>query len=166
MEVAETTELTTRKSKITFHKMSGISAEGLSAIASSDNREDAEDSDGEQAEQGQPTEDDEHDWVMGTITKTAQENIQRFWQTQMKPDKFTQPRCEEPPDYFCEREYKYGTLKLCIPAVIQLQTDDNVVPPAPTTFVELMEHLEIVPRVSGMPQGTSRPPNSHRRIHF
>jgi len=43
MEVAATAELTTRKSKITFHKMIGISAEGLSMIGSSNNREHAED---------------------------------------------------------------------------------------------------------------------------
>jgi len=90
--------------------------------------------------------------------------MQMFWQTQLKPDQFTQPRCAEAPDYYCEREYKYGTSKLCIPVVIQLKTDDDVVPPEPTAFVEVMEHLQIVPGVSGLPQGTSRPPNSHRRI--
>jgi len=51
-----------------------------------------------------------------------------------------------------------------VPAVVQPQTDDDAAAPAPTTYRELMECLEIVSGMSQMPQGTSRPGSSHIRL--
>jgi hypothetical protein len=48
-----------------------------------------------------------------------------------------------------------------VPAVIELQTEDDAVLRPPTTFGELMECLEIVPGILQMPQGNSRPRSSH-----
>ena len=51
----------------------------------------------------------------------------------------------------------YGTTKLNVPAVVKLHMDDDAANPAPTTFGELTESLDIIPGISQMPQGTSRP---------
>jgi len=50
------------------------------------------------------------------------------------------------------------------PAIVQPQSDDDAATLAPTTFRELEECLEIVPGISQMPQGTSRPGSSHMRL--
>jgi len=76
----------------------------------------------------------------------------------------TQPGWEDAADYFRVRDKKYGTSKLKVLAVVQLETADRNAVPAPTTFGELMESLEIVPGISQLPQGTSRPGSSHNRL--
>jgi hypothetical protein len=58
----------------------------------------------------------------------------------------------------------YGTTELRVPAVVQLQTNDDAPAPPPATFGELMESLDIVPGISQRPQETSRPGNSHIRL--
>jgi len=55
----------------------------------------------------------------------------------------------------------YGTFELSVPAVVKPQMDQDVAAPAPTTFGELMECVDIVPGISQMLQGTSRPGSSH-----
>ena len=67
-------------------------------------------------------------------------------------------------DYFREREKKYGTSELKVPAVIKSQTDHVAAAPSPTTFGELIETLDIVPGISTIPQCTSRPGSSHLRV--
>jgi hypothetical protein len=82
----------------------------------------------------------------------------------MKLDELTQPRWKDAADYFRERDKKYGTAELRVPVVVQPQTDDDASAPPPTTFGELMERLDVVPGISQMPQGTSRPGSSHIRL--
>jgi hypothetical protein len=73
----------------------------------------------------------------------------------------TQPGWEDAADYFCEPDKKYGTSKLRVPAVVQLQTNDHTPATSLTAFGELMESLDIVP---GILQGTSQPGSSHIRL--
>jgi hypothetical protein len=82
----------------------------------------------------------------------------------MKLDELTHPGWEDAADYFCERDKKYGTTELRVPAVVQPQTNDDTPAPPPATVGELMESLDIVPRISQRPQGTSRPGSSHIRL--
>jgi len=79
----------------------------------------------------------------------------------MKFDQLTQPGWEDAADYFRERDKKYGTSELRVPAVVQPQTNDDAPPHPPTTFAELIECLDIVP---GRSQGTSWPGSSHIRL--
>jgi len=132
--------------------------DSLSNLASSDDGEDGEDEDDEETEQGKLSEDDKPGWVMGTITKTVQQRMERFRQKQMKFDELTQPGWEDAADYFRERDKKYGTSELRVPAVVQQRTNDDAPPHPPTTFAELMESLDIIP---GILEGTSRPGSSH-----
>jgi hypothetical protein len=85
---------------------------------------------------------------MGTITKTVQQRKEKFRQKQMKLNKLTQPGWEDAADHFRERDKKYGTSELGVPAVVQLQTNDDAPASPPTTFGELMESLDIVPGIS------------------
>jgi len=155
--------LTNKELEKTFEKMMVAIGDSLSDLASSDNGEDGEEED-EETEQGKLSEDDKPGWAMGTITKTIQQRMERFRQMQMKLDELTQPGWEDAANYFGERDEKYGTSELMIPAIVQPQTDDEAAAPASTTFWELMEGLEIVPRISHMPQGTSQPGSSHMRL--
>jgi len=87
--------------------------------------------------------------------------MEMFRQKKMKLDKLTQPGWGDAANYLHERDKKYCTSELRVPAVIQPQTDDDTAAPAQTMFGKLMESLEIVPIISQMPQGTSRPGSCH-----
>jgi hypothetical protein len=155
----------TRKAEKTFQKMLNAFGDSLSDLASSDDEKDGEHKEEEHdTELGKLSEDDEPGWVMGTISKTVQQRMESFRQKQIKHDELTQPGWEDTADYFCERDKKYATAKLTVPVVVQPQTDDDALAPPPTTFGELMERLDIVPRMSRMPQGTSRPGSGHMRL--
>ena len=160
---AEIAGLTPREPEKTFKEMMAAIGESQSDLASYDEGEDGEDKD-EETELGTQSEDDEPGWVMGTISKTVQQRIESFRQKQMKLDELTQPGLEDAADYFRERDKKYGTAELRVPVVVQPQTDDGASAPPPTTFGELMERLDIVPGISQMPQGTSRPGSCHIRL--
>jgi hypothetical protein len=80
--------------------------DSLSDHASSDDGEDGEEEDDEQTGQGNLSEDDEPGWVMGTITNTVQQRMERFQQRQMTHDELTQPGWEHAADYFRERDKK------------------------------------------------------------
>jgi len=67
-------------------------------------------------------------------------------------------------NYSREQDEMYGTTGLRVRAVIQVQTDDVAAAPAPTTFGEHMECLDIVPGISRMPPGTSQLLSSHLRL--
>jgi len=138
--------------------------DSLSDIASFDDREDGDDEDDKEIEQRQLSQDDEPDWVMGTITKLVQRRMQGFRQKQRKRDELTQPGREYAADYIHEEEKKYGTSEVSVPAVIQPKTDNDAVAPAPPTFGDLMECVDIVPGISQMPLATSRPGSSHMRL--
>jgi len=129
--------------------------DSLSNLASCNDGEDGEDKDDEETQQGKLSEDDEPSWLMGTFTKTVQQRLERFQQKQMKLDELTQPRWEDATDYLRERFMMYRISELRVPAIIQPQTDDDAAAPAPITFGELMESLEIVHGILQIPQGTS-----------
>jgi len=153
-EAAENAGLTTREPEKTFYEMMVAIGDSLSDIASSDNGEDGEDKDNQETEQGQLSEDDEPSWAMGTITRTVQQRIEMIRKKLMKLDELTQPGRENAADYFHERDKTYGTSELRVPAVVQLQTDDDTEAPALTTSGELMECLDILPGMMQMLQGS------------
>jgi hypothetical protein len=102
MKHAEIAELTDRRPKQTVDEMLVAVGDCLRDVAGSDKWEDGEDKDDEEAEQGKLSEDDEPGWVMGTISKTEQQLMERFRQKPMKLDKLTQPGREHTADYFDE----------------------------------------------------------------
>jgi len=84
-----------------------------------DDGEDGEDEDDEETEQGLLSKDDEPGWVKGTITKTVQQWIQRFRPKRMMPDELIQPGWKYVAGDIHEREMKYGTSDLAVPAFIR-----------------------------------------------
>jgi len=163
-EAAENEGLTSREPEQTCHQMMVAIGDSVRNITSPDHGDDGEDEDDKETKQGQLSEDDEPGWVMGRITRTVLQCMDRFQQKQMKLDELTQPGWEDTANHFGEMGQKYSTSELRIPAVVQPQTDDDAAAPAPTTFVELTVLLRIVSRISQMPQGTSRPGSSHMRL--
>jgi len=161
MTHAKVAGLTSRKPEKTCEEMLVAIGDSLSDLASSNHGENGADEDDEDTEQGKLSEDDELSWVMGTITKTVQQGMERFRQKQMKHDELTQPEWKDAAEPLCERDKMYGTSELRVPAVVQPQTNDDAPPPPPTTFAELMESLDIVPGIS---QGTSRAGSCHIRL--
>jgi len=101
---------------------------------------------------------------MGTISNSVQRRMERFWQTQMKLDKLTQPGWGDVADYFRERNTKYGKSELMVPGITKSQTDHVAVAPSPTTFGGLLETHDIIPGISPMLQCTSRPGSTHMRV--
>jgi len=86
MKSAESGGLTSREPGHTLEEMLNAIGDSLSDLASSDNEEDGKDD--EDTEQGKLNEDDEPGWVMGTITKTVQQRMERFrhnWDRGMRP---------------------------------------------------------------------------------
>jgi len=73
--------------------------------------------------------------------------MERFRQNQLKLDDLTQPELDDSADFFRESDKKYSTSQLRVPAVIQLQTDEDAVAPSPTTFQEHMDCPDIVPTI-------------------
>jgi hypothetical protein len=90
--------------------------------------------------------------------------MERFRQKQMNLDELTQLGSEDAADYICERDKTYDSTELKVPAVVQLETNDDAQAPPTATFVELMASLYIVPRIYQRMQGTSRPGISHIRL--
>jgi hypothetical protein len=75
MMQAEIAVLTSREPEKPFEEMLVAIRNSLSDLASSDDGEDGEQEDEEETEQGNLSEDNETGWVMGTITKTAQQRM-------------------------------------------------------------------------------------------
>ena len=162
---AERERSTTRKPEKTFKEMFNTVGFSLSNHASSDDEEDGEDEeDEEDTEPGKLSEDDESGWVMGTISKTVQHRMESFGQKQLRIDKLTQPGWRDIANYFRERNMKYGTAKLMVPAVVKPQTDTAAATPLLTTFGDLMQIVDIIPGQSQMPQGTFRPGSNQMRL--
>jgi hypothetical protein len=155
MTHAEIAGFTSREPEKTIEEMLVAIGDSLSDLASSDDGEDVEDEDDEETEQGKLSDNDEPGWVMGTITKTVQQRMESFRQKQMKLDELTQPGWDDAANYFRERDKKYSISELRVPAVVQPLTNDDAPAPPPSTFGELMESLDIVPRIAQRPQGTS-----------
>jgi len=120
MTQAEIAGLTSRELEKTFEEKLVAIGDSLSDLASSDDGEDGEEEDDEETEQSNLSEDDEPGWVMGTITKTVQQRMERYRQKQMKLDELTQPGWEDAANNFRERDKKYATTELRVPAVVQL----------------------------------------------
>jgi len=106
MTQAEIAGLTSREPEKTLEEMLVAIGDSLSDPASSNDGEDGEEEDDEETEQGNLSEDDEPGWVMGTITTTVQQRMERFRQQQMKLDELTQPGWEDAAHYFLERHKK------------------------------------------------------------
>jgi len=95
---AEIAGLTFREPEQMLDEMLVAIGDSLSDLASSDDGEDGEDEDDEETELGRLSEDDEPGWVMGKITKTVQQRMERFRQKPMKLDELTQPGWEDAAD--------------------------------------------------------------------
>jgi len=85
----------------------------------------------------------------------VQHRMESFRQKQMSIDKLTQPGWGDAANHFHERDMKYRTTELKVPAVVKPPTDTPAATPSPTTFGEHMPVLHIVPGQSQMPQVTS-----------
>jgi len=162
---AENAGLTvTTPEKLFLERLNAI-GESLGDLRSSDKQQDGDDDKAdEDAELGKPSEHNEPGWVMGTIYNTVQDRMERFWQKQIRLDKLTQPGLGDVADYFRERESNYGTAELKIPGVVKPHWNKLTAAPAPTTYAELMVTLDIIPIISQMPQGTSRPRSNQMRL--
>jgi len=154
---------TTTEHETTFEEMLNAIGDSLSDLASSEDEEDGEDDDDdeEDTELGKLGEDNEHGWVMGTISKMEQHHMESFRQKQMRLNDLTQPGWRDAASYFRERDMQYGTTELKVPAVVKPQTEMTAATPSPTTFGQLMQVLDIVPLQSQMlqvrsPQGSSQ----------
>ena len=110
MTHAEITRFTSREPEKTFEAMLVVIGNCLTDFAGSDNGENGEDEDDAGTVQGKLSEDDEPGWVMGTITSTVLQPMERCRQKQMKLDELTRPGWEETADYIREGDKKYGTL--------------------------------------------------------
>ena len=80
-----------QKTRSVISQDDGYYRRHLSDIASSDNGDDVGDDDDEEIQQGLLSEDDEPGWVMGKITKTEKQRMDRIRQKQVKLDELTQP---------------------------------------------------------------------------
>jgi len=158
---ADNVGMTTREPKSLFEAMMIAIGDSLSDVPSSDHQDDGDDEDDEDTELCKLSQDDEHSWVVGTISKTVQQRMERFQQMQMKFDELTQPWWGDAADYCPNRDKKYWTTKLTVLAVVILQTDKVVAVPAPTTGGEPIESLDIIHGKLPMLQGTFRPGSSH-----
>jgi len=98
MKHAEMVGLRNRELKKKSKEMMIAIGDSLSDLASPDDGEEGEYEDDEETEQGKLSEDDKPGWVMGPITKTVGQHMERFWQKQMKLDELTQPGWEDAAD--------------------------------------------------------------------
>jgi len=149
-EPAENARLKTREREKMFYEVMVAIAKSLNGIAISDDGENRDDADDEVTEQGQLSNNDEPGWVMGTITNTVQQRMERFRQKEMKLDELTQPGWEDAANLFPESDKKYGPPELTVAAVVEPQTNDDTTATSPTTFGELMKCLDIVLGISQM----------------
>ena len=138
--------------------------DSLSDLASSNDWEDGEDEDDEEPEQGKLSKDDKPGRVMGTISNTGHHRMERFRHKQMKLDKLTHPGWGDTADYFCERDKKYSTSELRVPAVVKPRTNEDAAALAPTTFMGHMGCLDIVLGILQIPRGTPRPGSRQIRV--
>jgi len=166
MTTAENWGATTGKPETTFEEMLNAIGDNLSDLASSDDEQDGEDEedDEEDTELGKLSDDDEPGWVMGTITKTIQDRMESFRQKQRRLDELTQPGWGDAANYFRERDMRYGTAELKVPAVVKPQIETTAATPSPITVGENMQTPEIVRGQSEMPAVTSRPGSSQMRL--
>jgi len=146
MTTAENECATTGKHETSFEEMLNAIGDSLSDLASSDDEQDGaeKEDDEEDSELGNHSDDDEPGWVMGTITKTVQHRMESFRQKQMRLDELAQPGWGDAANYCRERDMRYGTAELMVPAVVKPQIDSTTATPSPITVGEHMQTPEIV----------------------
>jgi len=166
MTTAENMGATTRKPETVFEEMLNSIGDSLSDLASSEEEQDREDVeyDEEDTELGKLSDDDEPGWARGTISNTVQHRLESFRQQQMKLEELTQTGWGDAANYFRERDMKYGTTDLRVPAVVEPQIDMTAATPSPTTFGEGMQTLDIIRGQLPMTAVTSRPESSEMRL--
>jgi hypothetical protein len=71
---------------------------------------------------------------MGTISKTAQHQMESFRLKQMRLDELTQPAWEYAVEYTHNQDIKNEMTELTCPAVVNPQTDTTEPTPSSTTF--------------------------------
>jgi hypothetical protein len=162
MRSVESEGLTSRDAGQMLKQMLNAIRGSLSDLVSSDDEEDGEGE--ENVELRMLSKDDEPGWVMGRISKTVEQRMEGYRQKQMKLDELTQLEWGDAADYFCEEDKKYVTTELKVLAVNKPHRDDDVATPAPTMFRELMEPCDIIPEMTQIPQGASRPQSSHMKL--
>ena len=158
---AENARLMSREPKKTFWETLAASRDSPSDLTSSDNGADRTHEDDRATEQGQLSNDDEPCWVMGIIAQMVRQRMLRNKLIQMKLEEMNQPGWEDAADYLHGRNTKYSPSDLRDLAVIRPQTDDHAAAPVPTKFGERLVCHAIVPGISQLPPGTSRPGSSH-----
>jgi hypothetical protein len=154
------------KPEMTFEEMLNAIGDSLSKLANSDNKQDGEDEedDEEDTEIGKLSDDDEPGWVMGTISKTVQHRMESFRPKHIRLDELTQPGWGDAANYFRERDMKYRTTELNVPAVVTPQIDTTAATASLTTAGEHMQTLDIVRGQLEMPAVTSQPGSSQMRL--
>jgi len=166
MTTAECVGATTRMPEATFEKMLNAIGECLSDPVSSDDEQDGEDEkdDEQDTELGKLSDDDEPGWVMGTLSKTVQHRMESFQQKQMRIDEMTKPGWVDAANSFHERDMKYCTAELKLPAVVKPPIDSTAAKPPLKTFGEHMHTLDDICGQSQMPAVTSRPGCNQMRL--
>jgi len=162
---AQKAGLTTRKPKNTFDEMLSAMRDSLSDVACSDDEEygDDEEEDGADEALGKLREVDEPGWEMGTISKTVEQPVDSFRQTQMKHVELMQLCLGDAADNFHDGYKKYVMAKPMVPAVVKPQTVQDATRSALATLGELRENLDIVSGQSQIPHETLQPGCSHLR---
>jgi hypothetical protein len=84
----------------------------------------------------------------------------------MKFDELTQPGWGNVADYFPEQDKRNSPTELKVPAVIKSHLDNQAANPAPSKVEEVTESLEIIPGISQMLCGTSRPGSNDLKLTF
>jgi len=120
--------------------------DSLNELACSDDEQHGEDKEEDQddTELGKLSDDEEPGLAMTTMSKTVQHCIESVGQNQMRLHELTQPGWGDAANYICERDMKYGTARLNVPAVVKLQIDTTAATPSPMTFGGYMLTLDII----------------------
>jgi len=85
-------------------------------------------------------------------------------QNQINPDKLTHLELGDAANSILERDKKYGTTEFKVLAVLNPQRNKVLAAPAPTTFGELIESRDILPKQMQIMQGSSPQGSSLMRI--
>jgi len=159
MTTAENVGATTRKPETMFEDMLHAIGESLSHLACSDDMQDGEEEESEEkdTELSKLSDDNVPGWVIGPMSKTVQHRMESFRQKQMTLDRLTQLGLGDAANYFGEKDVKYGTAELKVPAVVNPQMDTTGATPSPPRFGEHMQTLDIFRRQSQMAPVTSPP---------
>jgi hypothetical protein len=110
--------------------------DSASYLVSYDNGEHGEDEIDEVIESGKLGEDGEPGWLLSRITKMALQCMEMFWLNHMKLYELTQLGWRNADDILSERDNKYSTSNVRVPAVTKLQLNDDLLEHAHTTFGE------------------------------